>query len=154
MFGPKKRHIDFVLPQNPEENKAPEKTDEEIGSISSNRLALGPAATEEDIQNYSGGNVPGSPSSYYNMLNGQKNQNNSLSQQNYSQLTPEDNGVFVPFIQDGIIGESSNSSPTYSNLSQSSPSDIIMIQRKIDDLMDKIYLLERKIERLEGRNNY
>ena len=30
MFGPKKRHIDFVLPQNPEENKAPEKTDEAV----------------------------------------------------------------------------------------------------------------------------
>jgi len=154
MFGPKKRHIDFVLPQNPEENKAPEKTDEEIGSISSNRLALGPAATEEDMQNYSGGNVPGSPSSYYNMINGQQNsQNNNLSQQNYSQITPEDNGVFVPFVPDGIIGDSSNSSQTYSNSPQSNSSDIIMLQRKIDELVDKIYLLERKIERLEN-NKY
>lgn len=152
MFGPKKRHIDFVLPQNPEENKAPERTDEEINSISSDRLALGPAATEEDMRSYSGGNVPGSPSSYYNMLNGQKNQN---PQQTYSQLTPEDNGIFVPFIPDGIIGESSTNPSVYSNSPQSTnPSEIIMLQRKIDELVDKIYLLERKIEKIEGRNNY
>lgn len=148
MFGIKKRHVDFVLPRNPEENKAPEKTDEEITSISSNRLALGPAATEEDMQNYSGGNVLGSPSSYCNMLNGQQNQQPQ-------QITrPENNGIFVPFIPDGVIGEYSNSSSTYSNSSQSTnSSEIMMLQRKIDELVDKIYLLERKIERLEN-NKY
>jgi len=148
MFGIKKRHVDFVLPQNPEENKAPEKTDEEIGSISSNRLALGPAATEEDMQDYSGGNVPGSPNSYYNMLSGQQNQ------QSQQTTKPEDNGIFVPFIPDGVIGECSNSSSTYSNSSQSTNlSENMVLQRKIDELVDKIYLLERKIERLEN-NKY
>lgn len=156
MFGQKKRHIDFVLPQNPEENKAPEKTDEEINAVSYDKLALGPAATEEDMKSYSGGHVPGSPSSYYNMLDGQQNnQNNNFSPKAYSQTTPEENGIFVPFIPDGIIGESSANSSAYSNSSQlSNPSEIIMLQRKIDELVDKLYLLERKIEQLEGRNNY
>lgn len=154
MFGPKKRHVDFILPKNPEENKAPERTDDEINSISSDNLALGPAATEQDIQNYSGGSIPGSPSSYYNMVNGQdqkmpQTQNPEIS----SQTTQQDNGIFVPFIPDGPIEEPAINQNSPNPASYSS-SQLIMLHRKIDELMDKIYLLERKIERLESEKNY
>lgn len=142
MFTAKKRHVDFILPPNPEENKAPEKSDDEINAISYDNLALGPAATEEDVRSYSGGGVPGSPSSYYNMINGQ--------QSTLTKTQLQDNEILVPFIPDGPI-ENSSSAQGYSNIqNNASSSEIIMLQRKIDELVDKIYLLERKIEILEN----
>lgn len=145
MFGFKKRHVELVLPKNPEENRPPEKTDDEINKVAVNNVALGPAATEEDIRNYSQGNVAGSPSSYYGMLNGQ--------QSNQEQTQTQANEIFVPFIPDGVI---SNESPynSSSNQNQETTSEIIYLKRKVDELMDKIYLLERKIDTLERKDNY
>lgn len=140
MFGfGKKRNVNFVLSPDPKDNKPPEKEDKDIQIDASKNLALGPAATAEDERNYSSGSVIGSPSSYYDMAQKigtkQETNNNSNSEE-----------ILVPFIPDELISNEI--------IPNSNQTEIIRLQRKIDELNDKLYSLERKMERFEGNKNY
>lgn len=143
MFGfGKKRSVDLILSPDPKDNKPPEKEDKDIQIDMSQKVALGPAATAEDEKNYSSGSIIGNPSSYYDIA-----QNIGTRQE-----TPNDNNlknseeILVPFIPDGPLTEDISSN--------SDSSEMTKLHRKIEELNDKIYLLERKIERLDGQRNY
>ena len=138
----KNRSVEFVLSQTPEENKPVEKTDEDIGKIASDRLALGPAATEQDIQNYS-------QNQNVNPFNSFGRENNvPASMPNISETANTENESFFPFMpanEDLNNNLPSENHPT----NYQEPDQIIKLQRKVDNLIDEINFLKRKIERLE-----
>ncbi len=138
----KKRSVDFVLSPTPEENRPVEKTDEEINTISVDRLALGPAATEQDIQNYSQ-NQSINPLSSFNPLGGY-----DAKKDTFPETTGNETNDFFPFMQPSE--DLNNNLPSENPSTNYQESDqLIKLQRKVDSLIDEIKFLKRKIERLD-----